>query len=81
MRDGCLNGEFAALITGPRAQSTLLTTQAFVYHRILSFSEERSQAKKSRCWRRTSRAALATTHLPRYGRDCKTPSPLRGNEA
>ena len=62
--DGCLNGEFAALITGP-VHKALLTTLAFLYRSYRVF-EERSQAKKVVMMLATEelRVALATTHLP-----------------
>ncbi|MEX3021283.1 4-hydroxythreonine-4-phosphate dehydrogenase PdxA [Kluyvera sp. STS39-E] len=63
--DGCLNGEFAALVTGPVHKGVINDAGvAFTGH--TEFFEERSGAKKVVMMLATEelRVALATTHLP-----------------
>ena len=69
--DGCLNGEFAALITGP-VHKGVINDAGIPFTGHTEFFEERSQAKKVVMMLATEelRVALATTHLPaaRYRR-------------
>lgn len=63
--DGCLNGEFAALITGPVHKGNINDAGiAFTGH--TEFFEERAHASKVVMMLATEelRVALATTHLP-----------------
>ena len=63
--DGCLNGEFAALITGP-VHKGVINDAGIPFTGHTEFFEERSQAKKVVMMLATEelRVALATTHLP-----------------
>lgn len=75
--DGCLNGEFAALITGPVHKGVI--NDAGIRYRSYRVFEERSQAKKVVMMLATEelRVALATTHLPlRAIADAITPALL-----
>ena len=62
--DGCLNGEFAALITGP-VHKGVINDAGIPFTGHTEFFEERSQAKKVVMMLATEelRVALATTHL------------------
>jgi len=77
--DGCLNGEFAALVTGPVHKGVINDAGvAFTGH--TEFFEERSGAKKVVMMLATEelRVALATTHLPlKAVSDAITPDLLR----
>ena len=63
--DGCLKGEFAALITGP-VHKGVINDAGIPFTGHTEFFEERSQAKKVVMMLATEelRVALATTHLP-----------------
>ncbi|MGY5958501.1 4-hydroxythreonine-4-phosphate dehydrogenase PdxA [Kosakonia sp. BK9b] len=63
--DGCLNGEFAALITGP-VHKGVINDAGTPFTGHTEFFEERSQATKVVMMLATEalRVALATTHLP-----------------
>ena len=63
--DGCLNGEFAALITGP-VHKGVINDAGIPFTGHTEFFEERSQAKKVVMMLATEElhVALATTHLP-----------------
>ncbi|MWR42744.1 4-hydroxythreonine-4-phosphate dehydrogenase PdxA, partial [Escherichia coli] len=63
--DGCLNGEFAALITGP-VHKGVINDAGIPFTGHTEYFEERSQAKKVVMMLATEelRVALATTHLP-----------------
>ena len=63
--DGCLNGEFAALITGP-VHKGVINDAGIPFTGHTEFFEERSRAKKVVMMLATEelRVALATTHLP-----------------
>ena len=63
--DGCLNDEFAALITGP-VHKGVINDAGIPFTGHTEFFEERSQAKKVVMMLATEelRVALATTHLP-----------------
>ncbi len=77
--DGCLSGEFAALITGPVHKGVINDAGvAFTGH--TEFFEERSQSAKVVMMLATEelRVALATTHLPiKAVSDAITPDLLR----
>ncbi len=77
--DGCLNGEFAALITGPVHKGVINDAGvAFTGH--TEFFEERSHSAKVVMMLATEelRVALATTHLPiKAVSDAITPDLLR----
>jgi len=77
--DGCLNGEFAALITGPVHKGVINDAGvAFTGH--TEFFEERSHSVKVVMMLATEelRVALATTHLPiKAVSDAITPDLLR----
>ena len=77
--DGCLNGEFAALITGPVHKGNINDAGiAFTGH--TEFFEERSRVSKVVMMLATEelRVALATTHLPLKAiSDAITPDLLR----
>lgn len=77
--DGCLNGEFAALITGPVHKGVINDAGvAFTGH--TEFFEERSHSPKVVMMLATEklRVALATTHLPiKAVSDAITPDLLR----
>ncbi|EHC83599.1 4-hydroxythreonine-4-phosphate dehydrogenase [Salmonella enterica subsp. enterica serovar Montevideo str. S5-403] len=76
--DGCLNGEFAALITGP-VHKGVINDAGIPFTGHTEFFEERSQAKKVVMMLATEelRVALATTHLPlRAIADAITPALL-----
>ncbi|EEI7066114.1 4-hydroxythreonine-4-phosphate dehydrogenase PdxA [Salmonella enterica] len=76
--DGCLNGEFAALITGP-VHKGVINDAGISFTGHTEFFEERSQAKKVVMMLATEelRVALATTHLPlRAIADAITPALL-----
>lgn len=78
--DGCLSGEFAALITGPVHKGVINDAGvAFTGH--TEFFEERSHSPKVVMMLATEelRVALATTHLPiKAVSDAITPDLLRG---
>ncbi len=63
--DGCLNGEFAALITGP-VHKGIINDAGIPFIGHTEFFEERSQSEKVVMMLATEelRVALATTHLP-----------------
>lgn len=62
--DGCLNGEFAALILSP-VHKGVINDAGIPFTGHTEFFEERSQAKKVVMMLATElRVALATTHLP-----------------
>nr|WP_318383035.1 4-hydroxythreonine-4-phosphate dehydrogenase PdxA [uncultured Enterobacter sp.] len=63
--DGCLNGEFAALVTGP-VHKGVINDAGVPFTGHTEFFEERSQASKVVMMLATEelRVALATTHLP-----------------
>jgi len=63
--DGCLNGEFAALITGP-VHKGIINDAGVAFTGHTEFFEERSHARKVVMMLATEelRVALATTHLP-----------------
>lgn len=63
--DGCVEGEFAALITGP-VHKGVINDAGVPFTGHTEFFEERSQAKKVVMMLATEelRVALATTHLP-----------------
>jgi 4-hydroxythreonine-4-phosphate dehydrogenase len=77
--DGCLHGEFAALITGP-VHKGVINDAGVPFTGHTEYFEERSQAKKVVMMLATEelRVALATTHLPlRDVADAITPTLLR----
>lgn len=77
--DGCLHGEFAALITGP-VHKGVINDAGVPFTGHTEFFEERSQAKKVVMMLATEelRVALATTHLPlRAVADAITPALLQ----
>jgi 4-hydroxythreonine-4-phosphate dehydrogenase len=77
--DGCLQGEFAALITGP-VHKGVINDAGVPFTGHTEFFEERSQAKKVVMMLATEelRVALATTHLPlRAVADAITPALLQ----
>lgn len=76
--DGCLEGEFAALVTGP-VHKGVINDAGVPFTGHTEFFEERSQAKKVVMMLATEelRVALATTHLPlRDVADAITPALL-----
>lgn len=76
--DGCVEGEFAALITGP-VHKGVINDAGVPFTGHTEFFEERSQAKKVVMMLATEelRVALATTHLPlRDVADAITPALL-----
>ncbi|WP_216081818.1 4-hydroxythreonine-4-phosphate dehydrogenase PdxA [Citrobacter sp. MGH 55] len=76
--DGCIEGEFAALITGP-VHKGVINDAGVPFTGHTEFFEERSQAKKVVMMLATEelRVALATTHLPlRDVADAITPALL-----
>ncbi|WP_318374579.1 4-hydroxythreonine-4-phosphate dehydrogenase PdxA [Enterobacter sp.] len=77
--DGCLNGEFAALVTGP-VHKGVINDAGVPFTGHTEFFEERAQASKVVMMLATEelRVALATTHLPiKAVADAITPSLLR----
>ncbi|NIY48088.1 4-hydroxythreonine-4-phosphate dehydrogenase PdxA [Cedecea colo] len=77
--DGCLNGEFAALITGP-VHKGIINDAGIPFIGHTEFFEERSQSEKVVMMLATEelRVALATTHLPLKAiSDAITPDLLR----
>lgn len=77
--DGCLNGEFAALITGP-VHKGVINDAGLPFTGHTEFLEQRSHASKVVMMLATEelRVALATTHLPlRAIADAITPALLR----
>jgi 4-hydroxythreonine-4-phosphate dehydrogenase len=77
--DGCLRGEFAALITGP-VHKGVINDAGVPFTGHTEFFEERSQAKKVVMMLATEelRVAVATTHLPlRAVADAITPALLQ----
>ncbi|UXY10277.1 4-hydroxythreonine-4-phosphate dehydrogenase PdxA [Kosakonia sp. ML.JS2a] len=77
--DGCLNGEFAALITGP-VHKGVINDAGTPFTGHTEFFEERSHAAKVVMMLATEelRVALATTHLPlKAVADAITPELLR----
>ncbi|WP_435929054.1 4-hydroxythreonine-4-phosphate dehydrogenase PdxA [Dryocola sp. BD613] len=77
--DGCLNGEFAALITGP-VHKGIINDAGIPFIGHTEFFEERSQSEKVVMMLATEelRVALATTHLPLKAiSDAVTPDLLR----
>ncbi|MBA7931968.1 4-hydroxythreonine-4-phosphate dehydrogenase PdxA [Klebsiella sp. RHBSTW-00215] len=77
--DGCLNGEFAALITGP-VHKGIINDAGIAFTGHTEFFEERSQASKVVMMLATEelRVALVTTHLPLKAiSDAITPDLLR----
>ncbi|HDG1690557.1 TPA: 4-hydroxythreonine-4-phosphate dehydrogenase PdxA [Kluyvera georgiana] len=77
--DGCLNGEFAALITGP-VHKGIINDAGIPFTGHTEFFEERSGAAKVVMMLATEelRVALATTHLPlKAVSDAITPDLLR----
>nr|WP_312412718.1 4-hydroxythreonine-4-phosphate dehydrogenase PdxA [Pseudescherichia sp.] len=77
--DGCLNGEFAALVTGP-VHKGVINDAGVPFTGHTEFFEERSGAPKVVMMLATEalRVALATTHLPlRDVADAITPALLR----
>ncbi|MCX8981755.1 4-hydroxythreonine-4-phosphate dehydrogenase PdxA [Citrobacter portucalensis] len=77
--DGCLQSEFAALITGP-VHKGVINDAGVPFTGHTEFFEERSQAKKVVMMLATEelRVALATTHLPlRAVADAITPALLQ----
>lgn len=77
--DGCLNGEFAALITGP-VHKGIINDAGIPFTGHTEFFEERAHSHKVVMMLATDtlRVALATTHLPlRDIADAITPALLR----
>ena len=77
--DGCLNGEFAALVTGP-VHTGIINDAGIPFTGHTEFFEERSGAAKVVMMLATEelRVALATTHLPlKAVSDAITPDLLR----
>ncbi|MCT4714895.1 4-hydroxythreonine-4-phosphate dehydrogenase PdxA [Enterobacteriaceae bacterium H18W14] len=77
--DGCINGEFAALITGP-VHKGIINDAGIPFIGHTEFFEERSQSEKVVMMLATEelRVALATTHLPLKAiSDAITPDLLR----
>lgn len=77
--DGCLNGEFAALVTGP-VHKGVINDAGVPFTGHTEFFEERAQASKVVMMLATEelRVALATTHLPiKAVADAITPPLLR----
>jgi 4-hydroxythreonine-4-phosphate dehydrogenase len=77
--DGCLSGEFAALITGP-VHKGIINDAGIPFIGHTEFFEERSQSEKVVMMLATEelRVALATTHLPLKAiSDAITPDLLR----
>ncbi|WP_432699133.1 4-hydroxythreonine-4-phosphate dehydrogenase PdxA [Kluyvera cryocrescens] len=77
--DGCLNGEFAALVTGP-VHKGIINDAGVAFTGHTEFFEERSGAEKVVMMLATEelRVALATTHLPlKAVSDAITPDLLR----
>ena len=77
--DGCLNGEFAALVTGP-VHKGIINDAGIPFTGHTEFFEERSGAAKVVMMLATEelRVALATTHLPlKTVSDAITPDLLR----
>ncbi len=77
--DGCLNGEFAALITGP-VHKGIINDAGIPFIGHTEFFEERSHSEKVVMMLATEelRVALATTHLPLKAiSDAVTPDLLR----
>ncbi len=77
--DGCLNGEFAALVTGP-VHKGIINDAGIPFTGHTEFFEERSGAAKVVMMLATEelRVALATTHLPlKAVSDAITPELLR----
>ncbi|EJF28862.1 4-hydroxythreonine-4-phosphate dehydrogenase PdxA [Enterobacter sp. Ap-916] len=77
--DGCLNGEFAALITGP-VHKGIINDAGIPFIGHTEFFEERSHSEKVVMMLATEelRVALATTHLPLKAiSDAITPDLLR----
>lgn len=77
--DGCLNGEFAALVTGP-VHKGVINDAGIPFTGHTEFFEERSGAPKVVMMLATEelRVALATTHLPlKAVSDAITPDLLR----
>lgn len=77
--DGCLNGEFAALVTGP-VHKGIINDAGIPFTGHTEFFEERSGAEKVVMMLATEelRVALATTHLPlKAVSDAITPDLLR----
>ena len=77
--DGCLNGEFSALVTGP-VHKGIINDAGIAFTGHTEFFEERSQASKVVMMLATEelRVALATTHLPlKAVSDAITPELLR----
>jgi len=77
--DGCLNGEFAALVTGP-VHKGVINDAGVPFTGHTEFFEERARASKVVMMLATEalRVALATTHLPiKAVADAITPSLLR----
>ncbi|WP_318363834.1 4-hydroxythreonine-4-phosphate dehydrogenase PdxA [Enterobacter sp.] len=77
--DGCLNGEFAALVTGP-VHKGVINDAGVPFTGHTEFFEERVQASKVVMMLATEelRVALATTHLPiKAVADAITPALLR----
>ncbi|ADO49912.1 4-hydroxythreonine-4-phosphate dehydrogenase PdxA [[Enterobacter] lignolyticus] len=77
--DGCTQGEFAALITGP-VQKSIINDAGIAFTGHTEFFEERSGASKVVMMLATEelRVALATTHLPLKAiSDAITPALLR----
>ncbi|WP_072570511.1 4-hydroxythreonine-4-phosphate dehydrogenase PdxA [Enterobacter sp. SA187] len=77
--DGCLNGEFAALVTGP-VHKGVINDAGVPFTGHTEFFEERAQASKVVMMLATEelRVALATTHLPiKAVADAITPALLR----
>ncbi len=77
--DGCLNGEFAAVITGP-VHKGIINDAGIPFSGHTEFFEERSHSEKVVMMLATEelRVALATTHLPLKAiSDAITPDLLR----
>ena len=77
--DGCLNGEFAALVTGP-VHKGIINDAGVAFTGHTEFFEERAGAEKVVMMLATEelRVALATTHLPlKAVSDAITPDLLR----
>lgn len=77
--DGCLNGEFAALITGP-VHKGIINDAGIPFTGHTEFFEERSKSEKVVMMLATEelRVALVTTHLPlKAVSDAITPDLLR----
>lgn len=77
--DGCLNGEFAALVTGP-VHKGVINDSGTPFTGHTEFFEQRAHADKvvMMLATETLRVALATTHLPlREVADAITPDLLR----